>query len=180
MASCAALYRRILNLRPIAIDPCAPPSARPSAWICWVSLIRALYLENLDRVQVLDARRFDQAADTAAYVRDGTAAVFMPPGLRLQQILASRGDVGNRMVLINADAENPAGRGFDTVDRPHRPASLAHRHGFIRGSMAAARRTWNASAFPMKSSGSCRDVPEMDGDSARRQLAARSASPGRS
>lgn len=73
------------------------------------------YLDNLDRVQILDARRMDKPTDTAAHVRDGLGAVFMPPGIPWQ-LLVSKGDIGRRMVVINATPKKPSGQGFLTTD----------------------------------------------------------------
>ena len=82
------------------------------------------YLDPLEQIQVLDARRLDEAGESNAYARQGMAAVFMPPageharrGDSIQwQVLASRGNVSNRMILIDADTEHPRGAGFDTTD----------------------------------------------------------------
>ncbi len=80
----------------------------------------------LTTIELLDARRTDQpaysniavtqAADAAGWTGDaGTAALFFPPGMRWQ-LLAGRGTQGNRLVLIHATPQHPAGDGFDTTD----------------------------------------------------------------
>jgi len=73
------------------------------------------YLEHLDKIEVLDAQRHDKARYTSILARDGMASVFMPRGIRWQLLIA-KGAVGNRMLLLNADAAHPEGRGFATTD----------------------------------------------------------------
>ena len=78
------------------------------------------FLDQLDHLQLLDARRLDQAHFSSIYARDGLASVFMPgwqgrPDIRWQ-LLASRGNINNRMILTGADPQHPAGLGFDTTD----------------------------------------------------------------
>jgi len=76
------------------------------------------YLDTLYRIDVLDAKRLDAAEFSNVYAGEGAggfAAVFMPPDIRWQ-LLAARGNVSNRMILINADQAHPTGRGFDTTD----------------------------------------------------------------
>jgi hypothetical protein len=75
------------------------------------------YLDYLEQIQVLDARRLDEAQFVNVYARQGVAAIFMPPAADIRwQLLASRGNVNNRMVLLNADVEHPAGTGFSSTD----------------------------------------------------------------
>ena len=76
------------------------------------------YLDTLDRIDLLDARRLDAPEFSNVYIAPDAgafAAVFMPPDLRWQ-LLASRGNVSNRMILINADDKHPAGTGFSTTN----------------------------------------------------------------
>ena len=86
------------------------------------------YMEYLDKIDLLDARRLDKAQFSNVFVRDGIGAVFMPPDLRWQ-LLVSKGDVTNRMILINAppppaasgakastDPESGEAKGFTTAD----------------------------------------------------------------
>lgn len=73
------------------------------------------YLDTLDKIEVLDARRLDKAQYSNVYADEGTAVVFMPPEIQWQ-LLVAKGTVNNRMLLINADETHPSGRGFDTTD----------------------------------------------------------------
>jgi cell division protein FtsX len=79
------------------------------------------YLDTLDKIEVLDARRLDKAQYTNIYTgagdggSDGSAAVFLPQDIRWQ-LLVAKGALNNRMILINADAQSPTGKGFDTTD----------------------------------------------------------------
>ncbi len=74
------------------------------------------YLDHLDKIQIYDARRMDNAQYSAVYAQDGVAAAFFPENIAWQ-LLISRGETANRMVILNADRTHPAGRGFTTVDR---------------------------------------------------------------
>lgn len=78
------------------------------------------YLDQLDRLRLLDARRRDDMAQQSIYVSGGVAAVFMPPR-EPWQLLIARGDVANRMLLINADSKTPDGKGFTTTRLPNPP-----------------------------------------------------------
>ncbi|HUO08441.1 MAG TPA: ABC transporter permease [Phycisphaerae bacterium] len=76
------------------------------------------YLDTLDRLDILDAHRLDAAEFSNVYTASAPAAfaaVFMPPDIRWQ-LLAARGNVSNRMILINADERHPAGTGFGATD----------------------------------------------------------------
>ncbi|MGN6370405.1 MAG: M28 family peptidase, partial [Phycisphaerae bacterium] len=76
------------------------------------------YLDTLDRIDLLDARRLDAPEFSNIYIAPDAgafAAVFMPADLRWQ-LLASRGNVSNRMILINADDKHPTGAGFTSTD----------------------------------------------------------------
>ena len=73
------------------------------------------YLDYLDRLELLDARRQDRVEYSSSLVVDGVGAVFMPPGTPWQ-LLVSKGDIANRMVLINATAQQPQGVGFAGTD----------------------------------------------------------------
>ncbi len=78
------------------------------------------YLDTLEQVQILDGRRRDDAAFSAAFAHSGAAALFLPAGADQEplpwQLLLSRGDVGNRMILINASPQHPEGDGFPSAD----------------------------------------------------------------
>ncbi len=78
------------------------------------------YLDQLDRVRVLDARRRDDMQQQSVYAAGAMAAVFIPPHQQWQ-ILVARGDVTNRMLLINADDKTPDGRGFTSAQLPSPP-----------------------------------------------------------
>jgi hypothetical protein len=81
-----------------------------------VGLFDPRHFDLLEQLQVLDARRLDEAQAFNIYARDGLAAVFMPGEADIQwQLLASAGSVGNRMILINADEESPRGKGFSST-----------------------------------------------------------------
>ena len=73
------------------------------------------YGQALDHLTLLDARRRDAVGTGSQFIDRGMAALFFPPDTRWQ-LLASRGDLGNRMILINATAGNPDGEGFATTD----------------------------------------------------------------
>jgi hypothetical protein len=74
------------------------------------------YMDLLEKVQILDARRMDDARHLSVFARRGIAAVFMPPAQDIHwQLLASRGNVNNRMIVLNATAENPSGTGFQST-----------------------------------------------------------------
>ncbi len=73
------------------------------------------YLDTPENIDILDARRLDKAEFSGTYTGEGFAALFMPPEIRWQ-LLISKGNVSNRMVLINADHEHPTGQGYDTTD----------------------------------------------------------------
>ena len=78
------------------------------------------YLDELEQVQILNARRQDEMEIFGAYMRGGAAALFVPvdhdDAPEPWQLLFSRGNVGNRMVLIHADEKHPNGEGFQTAD----------------------------------------------------------------
>jgi len=79
------------------------------------------YLDQIDRIEILDARRGDRAQFTNIYARDAMAAVFMPRGTSVQpftwQLLGAKGDLANRLIMTNATEAKPEGVGFTTVDR---------------------------------------------------------------
>jgi len=78
------------------------------------------YLDELEQVQILNGRRQDEMEIFGAYMRGGAAALFVPmEGDDVPepwQLLFSRGNVGNRMILIHADEKHPNGVGFQTAD----------------------------------------------------------------
>lgn len=79
------------------------------------------YLDQIDRIEILDARRGDRAQFTNIFARDAMAAVFMPRGTSIQpfawQLLGAKGDLANRLIMTNATEAKPEGVGFTTVDR---------------------------------------------------------------
>ncbi|GEM_PF-3590878 len=78
------------------------------------------YMEDLSKLEILDARRLDKAQFSYIWARSGTAAIFMPRDITWQ-LLVAKGSVANRMLLINLDDEaikekKLEGRGFQTTD----------------------------------------------------------------
>ncbi len=70
------------------------------------------YLENLDRVKLIEAARGSEA-DKRSFVADGgMMSLCIPNDVDRWQLVFAKGDAQRRMVLLNNDAADPTGCGF--------------------------------------------------------------------
>ncbi len=69
------------------------------------------YLDYIDQLQILDARKGGAPKYDQSFTAGMAGIAYVQPGVPWQ-LLASRGAVANRMILINASRAHPLGTGF--------------------------------------------------------------------
>jgi hypothetical protein len=70
------------------------------------------YLEDLDRIEPIEAARGSVPRSFFSVVDDGLASLFLPTDVARWQIVFAKGDASRRMLLINASDKSPEGIGY--------------------------------------------------------------------
>jgi len=95
-----------------------------------VGLYDPHFLENLDRVILVDAARGAETRSKSTFVDNGFCNVCVPRNVDRWQIVFAKGDSSRRMLLLNSSPSEPEGTGFPLDWRQRRPVAFTSASDF--------------------------------------------------